>query len=654
LLLKLALAADRWSVDWTDATVVRDFRIADLACGTGTLLMAASQAITDNFVRSSVKQRKPVDASALRQLHQAIMEDILHGYDVLPSAVHLTASTLALLAPEIAFRKMQLYSLPLGKLGDSSIYLGSIEYLHSDRVSTQLDLMGDGPSEGAAGALSGRGTLSSVAPLPPLDLCVMNPPFVRSVNSNLLFGSLPQHRAEMQRELSRRLHNSRGREVLASTTAGLASIFTAIGDRHLKPGGRLALVLPAAVTAGGSWSRTRRLIDTNYALEQVVASHDATRWAFSENTDLSEVLLVARKRRPDERPAPETCTFINLWRNPTATADALAIGESISNTSPAQIGSLTGREHGIAAINVGTTKWGEALQFPLSELQAEPWLGCAFAQTDLVRVNWHLRRGRLLLPGSATAATVNVCALEEVAELGPDGRDIHDGFTHGPRTTAYPALWNHDADAITTMNIEPNRYLTPRARPAAGRPERPASLLWPHAARPMLAVRLWFKTIRLVAVRLTSQALSNVWYPLKLRVPSEPAEKALVLWLNSTLGVLLLAGHRVPTRGPWVQFKKPTWNPMPVLNISTLGARELAMLADAYDRLLADPLLSLPYMESDPTRRLIDDTISRILRLPPLHLLREMLSREPIITNAAIGMPSEPTPTVSEQFELLR
>ena len=49
-------------------------------------------------------------------------------------------------------------------------------------------------------------------------------------------------------------------------------------------------------------------------LEFVVARHDATRWAFSENTDLSEVLLVARKKRPTESrddSKEKTCTFIN-------------------------------------------------------------------------------------------------------------------------------------------------------------------------------------------------------------------------------------------------------------------------------------------------------------------------------------------------------
>jgi len=126
LLLKLSLGK-AWNIDWSDLARLRQLRFADLACGTGTLLMAASQAITDNFVHATAAKGVKIDTSLLRELHRAIMEDITHGYDVLLTAAHLTASTLALLSPEIAFRKMQLYSVPLGK-DSSGVRLGSIDF----------------------------------------------------------------------------------------------------------------------------------------------------------------------------------------------------------------------------------------------------------------------------------------------------------------------------------------------------------------------------------------------------------------------------------------------------------------------------------------------------------------------------------------------
>jgi len=86
--------------------------------------MAASQAITDNFIKFRVSHDESVDDAALRDLHKLIIEEMLHGYDVLPSAVHLTASTLALLAPETCFDRMRLYSLPMGRQQSGQIYLG--------------------------------------------------------------------------------------------------------------------------------------------------------------------------------------------------------------------------------------------------------------------------------------------------------------------------------------------------------------------------------------------------------------------------------------------------------------------------------------------------------------------------------------------------
>ena len=53
----------------------------------------------------------------------------------------------------------------------------------------------------------------------------MNPPFVRSVGGNLLFGSLPEYREEMKEELSERMSAT---NLPGSVTADLGSVFTAI------------------------------------------------------------------------------------------------------------------------------------------------------------------------------------------------------------------------------------------------------------------------------------------------------------------------------------------------------------------------------------------------------------------------------------------
>jgi hypothetical protein len=172
LLLKISLAPEEWKVNWGDLTEVENFRIADLACGTGTLLMAAQQTVMDNHIRAATREGKAIDAEELNQLHKTLMQSVLNGYDVLSSAVHLTASTLALLSPGIEFKKMSLHFVPLGEQENGEIRLGSVDYLEAETLRTQLDLMGGFGAE--AQTITGGGTVGTTAPLPKLDLCVMN------------------------------------------------------------------------------------------------------------------------------------------------------------------------------------------------------------------------------------------------------------------------------------------------------------------------------------------------------------------------------------------------------------------------------------------------------------------------------------------------
>ena len=127
------------------------------------------------------------------------MENMLYGYDVLPSAVHLTASTLALLAPEVAFRRMNLYVMPLG-LDRGHPRLGSLDFLSGSEIQTQMALDYSQLETIRTGA--GQSSVAN-AKVPKLNLCVINPPFVRSVGGNLLFGSLPDERGALQKELKR-------------------------------------------------------------------------------------------------------------------------------------------------------------------------------------------------------------------------------------------------------------------------------------------------------------------------------------------------------------------------------------------------------------------------------------------------------------------
>ena len=631
LLLKVALDPERWAVDWSDLEALSDeLRIADLACGTGTLLMAAAESVTDNYVRTCAEKGIRPD---IGRLHKVLMEDVVYGYDVLPSALHLTASTLAIRAPDIAFQQMQLYSLPLG---GPHRRLGSIEFLRGREVSITVDLFGDAA---AHSRVTGMGDAPQpVASLPDLDLCVMNPPFTRSTGKNLLFGSAPEtERKAMQRELQRLL---RSPGVHASSTAGLGSVFVAAGDKFLKEGGRMALVLPRALLSGVAWGETRKLLAMRYQLEYLIVSHEPGRWNFSENTNLSEVLVVAQKMYAvqEGKAQARDVVCLNLWKNPENMFQGYAVAHALTSGSPPDV------EHGQGAleVKVGDVKFAEAVSVPWRSLRQGLWmLPCAFAQSELVRAAHHLIQGRLYLPGVWAKRYIRFCALGQLGKLGPQRRDIHDGFERTGAATPYPAFWGHEAWAVTTLAQTPNAYLSPLPGPkqekGGQRPLRKVQDLWPRAGHVLIGERLRLNTQRLAAVRVGEKVLSNVWWPFASHQASEGLEKALVLWLNSTLGLLILLAHREETEGAWIHFKKQVLEEVAVLDVLALTERQRRALVEGYERLSGKTVLPFPQMDDDPVRREIDELIRKTLRLPDFGVLRQMLAREPVVCLRPLG-----------------
>lgn len=620
LLLKLSLDNEAFKIQWHDLSELADLRVADLACGTGTLLMAAAETISHNYMcASAAKGIKP----DFEGIHRILTEKIIYGYDVLPSAIHLTASTLALRAPQITFKKMNLFSLPFG--GEEA-RLGSLEFLKANDLKTK-DLFG---AQVETRQVTGGGELElSEVGIPDLDLCVMNPPFTRSVIGNLLFGSFPEgERKEMQSALKKVVKSG---DLDASITAGLGALFVVLGDRYLKPGGRLALVIPKAIISGVSWGPTRELLRKKYRLEYLVSSHDPLRWNFSESTSLSEVLLVARKINNSEHNHGPMLS-INLWRNPATPFDALAINQALRNTP---VPEEFPQGQGAMELFLGKEKLGEALAFDWEVIKEWPmWmLPGAFAQSDLIRATFHLMQGKLWLPGVGVQGHIPLRPLKDFASLGPDGRDIHDGFRLSEAFTAYAAFWGHESESIYTMEQKPNIHLSPLPVAKISRPLRRVEDLWPLAGKILLGARVWLFTRRLWAVRLTEPVLSNVWWPVSLKenYKEDIYEKALVLWFNSTIASLMLLANRQETRGAWIQFKKPVLADLPVLDLSSLSAEQLEILAAAYDELGEQGLKTFPEMDVDEVRARIDAAISQALGLPDFSIFRRLLAQEPVV-----------------------
>lgn len=620
ILLKLTFGLPWQGVDFGSPKQLANFAVADLACGTGTLLMASAQAITDQFILSRVATQRQLEETDMRHLHEALMENVLFGYDVLPSAVHLTASTLGMLAPGVTYRKMNLFVMPMG-IEKRTVRLGSLDFIDSGKVSTQFSL-DRGQMEVRQTGISGEHYTN--AEVPKLNLCVMNPPFVRSVGGNLLFGSLPDdERAKLQTELKKL-----SKPLKASITAGLGSVFLALGDKQLKVGGRLAFLLPVALATGEAWGESRKLLSSGYHVEYVIVSHDSERQNFSENTKLSEMMLIARKLKHNETPG--NTFYINLWHNPRTIYEAMDVAERVRGAIPA----LIGGEAISSMVGLDGRKLAEAIAIPPSTGEAQ-WIGVQFAQTMTIRAAVALQQGELWVPGHGTAK-LPLVPLRKFGKLGPDQKRIHEGFKVSETDwSPYPAFWNHDARRVRTIQQKHNSYLTPWQESPRG-PDYGQRRLWPRAGRILLIERVRTTTHRLLAVGFDDLILGNTWWAYNTDL-SVPYEKALLLWLNSTAAIMLMLSRRVTTQGAWMKIKQPAWAEMPVLDVRSLSEGAVDQLANAYDRISSKELQAIAKLEADPVRGEIDQALSVALDLPNMRSLRELLGREPGLTGKSLS-----------------
>ena len=106
MLARLALTDD--FTDWSDLKAVRRLRIMDPACGTGTLLMAALQAVKAQAARAGAAAHDDPG------LHRDIVENVLCGLDINAHAIQLAACNLTLGAPTVDHRRMNLGTMPHG------------------------------------------------------------------------------------------------------------------------------------------------------------------------------------------------------------------------------------------------------------------------------------------------------------------------------------------------------------------------------------------------------------------------------------------------------------------------------------------------------------------------------------------------------------
>ena len=601
LLARLAVAKMD-GVDWSDAESIGSLRVGDFACGTGALLSAVYDQIAARHERAGG------DPAAL---HPVMMEEVLWGLDVMPSAVHITCSTLSGAQPRVGFDKSRVYPLPYGRQQDASVLIGSLELLQSSSVLALFDTADSATRVGSAGEEPVRQIVVDI-PDDGYDVVIMNPPFTRATNHegahanvvNPAFAAFEASKDDMD-EMGRRMRDF-GRGTCYDGKAGLASAFAALADKKLKPGGVLALVLPLSVSAGTSWRKFRRLLADEYTdLEVVSIAASGKEMSFSADTGMGECLVVARKRA-ESKPVGQIARFVSLQRRPDRFVHAAEIANGLIGAD--DIWGIEEGPYGGRQVTVGMDRVGEITSTNFATQDPPVWNAVRILNAEVAQVAHALANSRLWLPTYTDPLPLEVTMLSNVGRRG-----LVDRLILGPPhlapftktlpspTATYPCIWNHNAKKETRIVCEPDSQLLVRRGSQAR-----ANEIWKTTASHAHLNRDFTFGSQALAVAFTAEKTmgGRVWP--NVRFEDVRFDYAFAVWGNSTLGLLAYWWHSNRQQSSKAGMTVSAAETLPVLDFRALTDEQLAEAEAIFEEFRDNELQPAYLADADPNRALLD------------------------------------------------
>lgn len=591
---------------WKDPKKLESMRIADFACGTGMLLTAA--------VRHVMNNSDTYDHTT----HKHMLEEQVYGFDILPTATHLTASNLSGLVPQAVCDDMRIYQMPIGMMGKrerDNPNLGSLDLIKSNAKFTVAGYR----HSGKHGLDDTRAaTIEDCS----CDFILMNPPYVRSTTHDRTHTDSKSPFAvcgiPAETRLKMEFHSKKlFKHTCADGNAGFASYFLAIMNRALSAGGGFGIVLPATAAAGNSWSKVRSMLSRYYEELMVVfigvgsggegIKQRATK-TYSSDTAINEILVIGRKIHASKKiPAKDATSriiLVLLDRLPHTNLEAQEIARSIRNETPNSLET----DMGDTSIRLGETIVGRIFNCPA---KGDRWWVGRVSDTRLLSYVYNLAHGNI--------NNIPISTLIQYAEMGKHHRDIWetnpDGTPRGPfnkiplyDTAKYKALWKNDSLTQRCMTVGPTLALEKKHNAT---PEHAQNVL-NTATHTYLNAQVGYGAQRIIAAYTKEKHVGgSAWYNIILQNPAY--EKTFVVWFNSIFGILTYwtyAGDQQQGRG---RMSKTQFRILPILDFVKLTKKQIKDFDRLFDETCNETLLSISHLDEDPVRQKIDRGILKIL-----------------------------------------
>jgi hypothetical protein len=246
-----------------------NWKVMDLACGSGTLLVAA-------YRRKMELARSPKVSS----LHKRFVEEDITGLDVMAFSCHLAAVNLALQQPLLDTDHVRIGRRDSTLLHPGEDVVPASEALPREFKQFRLEDDFTKESRPSSRVPSLREGGSGTFRLSRVNLVIMNPPFTSQNNLSKDYREALKYRFASYSKL-----------LFWKTSQ--QTYFLLLADRFLEPDGKIAAVLPLTTFTGVAFRPLIRHLVRNYTIETIIIG--LGRSSFSEDTSLTECLFIAKK-----------------------------------------------------------------------------------------------------------------------------------------------------------------------------------------------------------------------------------------------------------------------------------------------------------------------------------------------------------------------
>ena len=599
--------ADKLESEWALSDLLRRSIIADLACGTGTLLR-------EGYLRvQSLHEWAGGTAESVAELHRGAMEVGLRGTDISPIAAHLTSSSLANIGRGESYSETQIGWV---KVGGPTALTGALEYLASQFAE---DLFGV-----SLGRASGVQNEASSVEMHhgSVDWILMNPPYSRTRGGQSAFDLTNLTKEDTKRCQKR--WKALVKDEPANLLAGMAASFLVLAKHKVKAGtGRMGFVLPLTCAFADSWTETRRMVESEFTdiLLIATASGASLRQAsFSADTGMEEMLLVATRRENPQGRGRALLRCVTLYEACTRNGEAREVARAIEQAKAKC--TATNMTH---PITVGNSEIG-CITVMHANGEGLPWNMIGVIHGGLALAADELTRGTLdHVVGTPIPLGLEMGTIEQVFTVGPthdlighprDG-DPRGAFEFHPVTSdtdaigADRALWEASAKTQSSLQVLPtHKGLAP---PGVGSTEQREQM------------RLYASTLFYARnLRWTSQALLSASTPqptlggstwTALIHEDARVRKAYALWWNSTLGMIVHWTQGQRTQNGRSRTQIGALRKIPCPRLDRLSDAILEMAAARFDALSNQSLRPAKDAVNDPVRHEIDVEVSNMFEI---------------------------------------